>query len=325
MNDITIAVGTKENIVEDIHTLSRKLVENPNIVIVSGKDMKSTVIEKASALFIEENCVLVLLDPEKTLIEEIREQLQVLKEKIHIIIYVTAPLSAAHKLIEGNVIILEKGKEKRIEDRVRGFIRKYGKKMTNEAFKLMKERIRNESILETELMKLVNYVGDRKEIRSKDIISIVTETHEDTMINLFEAFAGKHKREILYVFENLLQNMELSMDKSLLAIHSFLVRQVRLLLHAKDMEEVFKASPEYSIFLKTFNKWKEGLEKKPAEKRHYLPYQNPYYAYKLSKTSQNIARKDLISFFNTLTVFDMHVKRGTKYNRIHLECGLLEA
>jgi DNA polymerase III delta subunit len=320
MKDITIAIGKKENIMEDTYTLARKWVDNPEIVIVTGKDIKNVVIENASALFIGENLVLVLLDPERALIEEMKEQLQALKERIHIIIYTTAKLQGVYKPIEGNTVIMEGNIEKRIEDRVRNFIRKYKKKMTHEGLKLLTKRIKDESILEPELMKLVNYVGDRKEIKSKDVLSIVTETHEENLTALFEALASTDKKETLYIFENLLLN-----GLHILAIHSYLVRQVRLLLQAKDMEEVFKAGSEYDIFLKTFHKWKESLEFKPSEKKHYLPYQNPYFAYKLSKTSQKISRKDLIAFLDTLVAFDINVKRGTKYDRIHMEHGLLEA
>jgi len=320
MKDITIAIGKKENITEDIYTLAREWVDNPEIVIVTGKDIKNVVIEKASTLFIGDNLVLVLLDPERALIEEMKEQLQALKERIHIIIYTTAKPQGVYKPIEGNTVIMERNIEKRIEDRVRNFIRKYKKKMTHEGLKLLTERIKDESILESELMKLVNYVGDRKEIKSKDVLSIVTETHEENLAALFDALASTDKKETLYIFENLLLN-----GLHILAIHSYLVRQVRLLLQAKDMEEVFKAGSEYDIFLKTFHKWKESLELKPSEKKHYFPYQNPYFAYKLSKTSQKISRKDLIAFFDTLTAFDINVKRGTKYDRIHMEHGLLEA
>jgi DNA polymerase III delta subunit len=174
-------------------------------------------------------------------------------------------------------------------------------------------------------MKLVNYVGDRKEIKSKDILAVVTETHEETMFALIDAFLKKDKKEALIVLDNLLANMNIPEDKALLAIQSFLVRQLRLLLHGKDMEEVFKTSSEFAVFSKTLHKWAESVEVKPGDKRQYLPFQKPYYASKLSKTSQKVSKGMLLSFFETLAALEVHVKRGTQYGRIRMESGLLEA
>ncbi|MBA4417023.1 MAG: hypothetical protein C0392_03790 [Syntrophus sp. (in: bacteria)] len=317
---ILIAVGSKENITEDIHSLSEQLIDNPALTVITGKEMRNTVIEIASALFLDENLVLVLVDPDKELIHDVRKQMHALKERIHIIIYLTAPPSEGHKLIEGKIIVMEQKKERRIEEKVRGFIRKYEKKMTHEAFRLLVGRIRDESVLESELTKLVTYVGERRDIKSKDVLAVGVETHEESLITLFDALAKKNKKEAITIFENLLLN-----GFNILAIHSFLVKQIRLLLQAKDMEEIFKASPEYAIFAKTFGKWKDGMEMKPLEKKHYLPFQKPYYAYNLSKISQRMSKKDLIAFFDMLAAFDVKVKSGTKHERALLEQGLIGA
>jgi hypothetical protein len=146
MNDITVAVGLKDNIVEDIHTLAGKWFTNPEILLVTGKEIKQTVTENASALFIPENLVLVLLDPERELIEEIRGNLEALKEKIHIIIYSTTGLPDGQRPMDGNVVRPEQDTKKRIEERVRSFIRRYEKKMTDQAFQLLKARIRDTRI-----------------------------------------------------------------------------------------------------------------------------------------------------------------------------------
>jgi DNA polymerase III delta subunit len=168
-------------------------------------------------------------------------------------------------------------------------------------------------------MKLINYVGGKREIKSVDVASIVTETHEDNLLNFFDIVARTDKKEMLSVFENLLLN-----GLNILAIQGFLVKQTRLMLQAKDMEEIFKAGHEYPAFSKSFNKWKEGIELTPIEKKLYLPYQKAFYAYKLSQTSRKFKRKDLLSFFDMLLSFDAKVKSGTKHDRIYLEQGLLE-
>jgi DNA polymerase III delta subunit len=123
---------------------------------------------------------------------------------------------------------------------------------------------------------------------------------------------------------NTLETLLLS-GTNMLVIQGFLVKQARLMLQAKDMEEILKATHEYPAFSKIFNKWKEGLEMAPLDKKLYLPYQKTFYAYKLSKTSQRFNKKDLLSFLNMLMDFDARIKSGTKQDRIRLEHGLLEA
>jgi hypothetical protein len=319
-NEIIIAVGTRENGAEDIHVLSRQWGESPEVEVLAGKDIRPAVIERASALFLDPGLVLVLVDPEKEVLHEIRKQLLALKERAHIVVYLTAPPPEGMKLIEGKVVVLEQKKERRIEDRVRAYIRKHEKKMTHQALKLLTDRIKDESVIEMELMKLVAYVGERGEIKSKDILAVGTETHEESLITLFDAFQKKNMEEVLSIFQNLLLN-----GLPILAIHSFLVRQTRLLLHAKDMEEVFRASPDYPVFAKTFGKWKDGVEIKPLEKKHYLPFQKPYYAFNLSKTSEKMSKKDLIAFFDMLAALDLGIKSGSKQDRVRLEEGLIGA
>jgi DNA polymerase III delta subunit len=318
MDHMVIAVGTKETMVEDIHVLARQWVENPEIVTTAGKDTKNTVMQMASALFVQDNVVLVLVDPEISLIEEIKTQLHSLKKTIHIIVYTTSPADELEGILGVKAVILEKDKGARIKTRVLAVLRRHGKVMTDKGFALLTDRIRDESILEPELAKLVNYAGEKRKIDSRDVQAVVTETHEENLVALFDALATMDRKEILAVFENLLLN-----GVHVLAIHSYLVRQVRLLLQAKDMEEVFKASPEYNQFVKAVAKWKESLDPRPGEKKHYLPHQKPFYAHKLAKISERIPRGTLISLFDTLASFDGVVKRGTKFERFILECGLV--
>jgi DNA polymerase III delta subunit len=320
MHGITTIIGTKENIAEDVRVFSEKLMDNPDILVVTKKDIKDKVIEKTSALFVEKNIVLVLLDPERELLEEIKGQLVLLKEKMDIIIYFTAAVSNTQNPIECTTIIIKKDKEKRVKDRVLALLKKYNKVMTDKGFKLFRERVVDESMLESELMKLINYVGAKKEIKSGDVKSIVTETHEENLLNFFDVIAQTDKKEMLNALETLL-----SSGMNIIAIQGFLVKQARLMLQAKDIEEILKVSHEYPAFSKIFNKWKENIEMIPLEKKLYLPYQKTFYAYKLSKTSQRFKRKDLLSFLNMLMHFDNKVKSGTKQDRIRLEHGLLEA
>jgi DNA polymerase III delta subunit len=321
MKEIIIAIGSKENLLEDIHVIARQLVSDPEIAIASGKEkeMRNVIIEKASNLFINENLVLVVVDPGVDLIDELKGQLEVLKEKISVVIFTTNAANKNSEHINGKVIVLEQDKEKRLKGKVRSFLQGHTKKMTDKAFDVLTERIKDESILESELTKLIAYVGEKNTIESKDIKAIVGETHEDSLMALFEAFQKFDKKEMLVIFENLIDN-----GQYILAIHSYLVNQIRLLLQTKDMDEMVREEVEYPVFAKAFKKWKEDLDLQSSEKRRYLPYQHPFYAYKLSKVGHKISKRDLLAFFEMLTTFDAQVKRGTKYDRIRMEYGLLK-
>ncbi|HBA55825.1 DNA polymerase III subunit delta [Syntrophorhabdus aromaticivorans] len=319
MSKIMLAVGTKENMTGDLHVIAQKWTNDPKFVVATGKEVKTAVIDTASSLFPSENTILVLVDPDASLLSTLKPQLDALKERIPVILYTTSPPSEALKGIGGTASLMEKDKTTRIKKNVLAFLKRYDKKMTDKAFRALMERIRNESILESELMKIVNYVGDKTTINSKDIQAIVAETHEESFLTLFDAIAGMDKKEVLSIFENLIEN-----GVHVLAIHSYLVRQIRLLLQAKDMEGLFKTAPEYPAFSRTFGKWKEGLDLKPMEKKHYFPYQKPYYAHKLSKVSRKTGKQAYIAFLEILTTLDTHIKKGTRYDRIRLECGLLE-
>jgi DNA polymerase III delta subunit len=319
MNEFTIAVGTKENNVSDIKALGTTWTPDAQVIVASGKEIRALIIEKASALFLDENLVLVLIDPEKNVFDELIDQLNTLLERIHIIIYTTSSPPDYLKKISSHLLIMDKDKETRMRKRVLALLKQYDKKMTDKAFRALVERIKDESVLESELMKLVNYIGDKSSINSKDIHAVVIEMHEDNLINLFESIAKLDNQEVLKIFENLLTN-----GVHILAIHSYLVRQIRLLLQAKDMEELYRANPDYGTFVKTFGKWKEGLEIKTSEKKHYFPYQKPFYAHKLSKASQRISKQTLISFLNSLTMADVRMKRGTRFDQFHMERDLLE-
>jgi DNA polymerase III delta subunit len=321
MKEIIIAVGSKENLSEDIQTVAKQLVADPKITIAAGKekDVRNIVIEHASSFFLDGNLVLVVVDPPALLLSELKGQLAVLKEKISVVIFTTSSSDKISEYIDGKVIVLEQDKEKRLKGKVRSFLQGHTKKMTDKAFDLLTERIKDESILESELTKLVAFVGEKNTIESKDIKAIVGETHEDSLMALFEAFQRFDKKEMLTIFENLIDN-----GQYILAIHSYLVNQIRLLLQTKDMEEMVRENVEYPVFAKAFKKWKEDLDLQSSEKRRYLPYQHPYYAYKLSKVGHKISKKDLLVFFEMLTTFDAQVKRGTKYDRIRMEYGLLK-
>ena len=161
MGQIVLTVGSKENFLEDVNFIARQWSENPRIVTATGPAIREAVVERASALFIEENLVLALLDPSREVIGEIEAALGVVKERVGVIVYCTSDGLSLPASLGATRLDLEQEKEKRIKERVLAALRADGKKMTDKAFALLKERVRDEAFLQEELAKLIGYAGDR--------------------------------------------------------------------------------------------------------------------------------------------------------------------
>jgi len=318
MNPIIVAAGSKDNFMEDVHLLSRDWGEGPRIVTVTGAAIREAVVEKASALFLEPALVLVLVDPAKEVIQGLVGPLAVLKERAHVIIYFTTPGFDVPAELGAVRIAVEKEKEKRFKERVLAIVRAEGKKMTDKAYALLKDRVRDEALLGGELAKLVAYVGSKGLIDAKDVAAIVTEMHEEDFITLSDAMARRDKKEIMTIVETLL-----SQGMNLLAIHGFMTRHVRLLLQARDAADFFNRASDFRAFSKDFGKLKEDLDPLPSEKRNYLAFQKPYYAYNLCKSGRRMNEGTLLSLLEMLAGLDYKVKKGTRLDRTNFEAGLL--
>jgi DNA polymerase III delta subunit len=318
MAGIVLAFGSKDNLVEDVHLLSKKWSENARIVFVSGSSVREAILEKASALFVEENLVLVLADPSPDVVNELVTTLSLLAERTGIIIYSTVSNFALPSSLDAERVNMETEKQQRIKGKVLAAVRADGKKMTDKAYGLLKERVKDEALLDQELAKLISYVGDKKVIEAKDVVAVVTELDEEDFINLSEAIARKDRKRIITILDILL-----AQGTNLLAIHSFMARQIGLLLQARDAGDLLAAAPEFRGFSKGFGKLKEALDATPSERRNFLAYQKPYYAYNLSKTSQKFTDVTLLSLLTMLSRFDRMVKKGTRYDRVNFELGLL--
>ena len=312
-------MGSKENVIEDIHVLSRRFREHPEIVIAQGKELRQVVIEKASNLFLAEDLVIAIVDPSEADVAALRSHLDVLKERVGMFVYLTSDAARLGESLGGKVVVLEKDRDKRIRQRVLGILKDNGKKMTDKAFTLLTSRIRDESILEQEVLKLIGYVGEKATVESRDIRAVVTETHEETLMALFDAFSRMDKKEVLYIFKDLLEN-----GQHILAIHSYLVNQMRLLIQAKDLEPFVSEAKAYPAFATAFKRWKIEAEVETSVKKRYLPFQHPYYAFKLAGTSRKISRKSLVEFYDFLSSLDVKIKTGTKHDRTLMEYGLLK-
>lgn len=326
MKHIVIATGDRDTIYEDINELAKRFCDTPKNIILSDENAKGEIIRRSSSLFFEDNLVLIIIDPKENTLKEIKGHLEALKGRAYIIIYFTNDQKPKHIDLDAETVIIEKDVEERIKNKVSALLKKYNKQMTLNAFEIFKEKIRDESVIETELIKLINYTGEKKKIDSKDIRAVTSETHQDNLIALFDAFSKKDRKKVLLIIDNLINTMNMPVDTAILMIHSFIVRQTRHLIHAKEIEEMAGRHKRYNEFKIFFNRWKDTFEIKPYERKHYLPFQNSYYAYKLMAVSRQFTKKELFSLFDRLAKIDLGLKKDSVYDkRLKLESGLLDA
>jgi hypothetical protein len=320
MGRLVFTVGSKENFLEDVNLLASRWSDKPRIVFLAGPAIKQAVTEKASALFIEEDLVLALLDPSKEAIRQIEASLRIMAERAGVIIYSTSDDPGLPPSLGAVRVDLEQERDKRIRERVLAAVRADGKKMSDKAFVLLKERIRDEALMESELAKLISYVGDKKVIEAKDVAAVTTEgLPERDLIALSETLARRDRKEMLAILEALL-----GQGMNILAIHGFMARYMGLLLQAKDCEGLLGGAPDFRAFSKVFGKLKEDLDAGPLDKRYCLAFQKPFYAYNLFRASRKYTREDILSSLDMLLRFDARMKSGGRHDRTNFEAGLLE-
>lgn len=304
---------------EDVHVLAKRWTSSAKISIVPPAAAREVILEKASALFIEEDLVLAFLDPPLKVIDELAVHLSSLGERVGLIFYSTLDDFALPSSLEAEKVNMEKEKQERVRAKVLAAMRMEGKKMSDRAFSLLKERVRDEALLDVEMAKLIGYVGDKKVIEAKDVAAVITEVQEGDFIILSEALARKDRKQIMSILDTLL-----SQGLDLLAVHGFMTRHIGLLLQARDAGEFLDASLNYNQFRTRFGGLRDAIGGTPAEKRNFLAFQKPYYAYNLCKTGSRFTDEVLLSFLEMLTQFDRMVKRGTKHDRVNFEMGLLK-
>jgi DNA polymerase III delta subunit len=319
MSKIILAFGQKETFLEDVHYLATRWFETPRVVVTTGASAVVTVSEKVSGLFVEDNLVLVLLDPPSDTIEQVAPALKSLQESAGIIIYSTSTTLELPPSLEAERVNIEKEKEERVKAKVLSAVRAEGKKMTDKAYALLKERIRDEAFLKEELAKLVAYTGEKKVIEVKDVAAVITDTQEESFIGLSDALAKKKGKRVIAILDTLL-----SQGFNILAVHGFLSKYVSLLIQARDKGESLRAAPDFRAFSKGFSRFKDDLEWMPTEKKNFLAYQKPYYAYSLCKTSQVFSDETLELLLGMLVRLDKAIKSGTKHERTAFEAGLLD-
>lgn len=287
-------VISKGPLYPQIEEEAKKLKERPKILILH--DPERDIRRLLSSLFLDENLVVFIIDPEKRILS--LPELAELCRKVYVVVCETK----------------EEERERYLKKRVISFLKTHGKALTDKAYEILSQRVNDEAILEQELKKLLNYVGERREIRSKDVLDLVPDYMEENLISLLDALRTQDKREITRVLRALEENVD-----SPNLVLSYLIRLARLMLQAKDLRE-FLDEPQ---FYEGFRKMKGYLGNLGEEKKNYFPNLNPKYAFAIYDLAKIMSPSRLSFLFFSLTQLDVRLKRGTKLERERLESILM--
>lgn len=199
----------------------------------------------------------------------------------------------------------EKGREKTENARqfVKSLFESAGKKIDSTAIATLLQRVGSDfAILNTEVIKLINYSGDNERITSDDIIKVTSETPEEKIFKLLDAISARNASQGLKFLDEL---FEVSDDPKADAPKTLanIARQLRLLWQAKML---------MSAGVSEFRK-----DSVPDHLRSNLPSspnvldtvgRQAWMADRLKRQAQAFSRDDLLRCFGSVSRADMMLK-----------------
>ena len=187
-------------------------------------------------------------------------------------------------------------------------------------FEVLYERVGSDMRqFNSELEKLISFVGDRKEILPSDVEEVSKRTKEDPIYEMSSSIADRDWGKALFYVHSLLKN-----NIHPLQVLATAANQVRKLLVAKDFVRGkhgsgWRQNLSYGVFQKTvlpqLQAHESGLL---AGKAH------PYAIYMTLKQSDNYTFEELTSALETLLDTDVRLKRSGQNPKLVLERAVLK-
>jgi DNA polymerase-3 subunit delta len=271
------------------------------------------------------------------------------------------------KIIKKNGIIIDcsvpKGDRKAdkiaqeavLAERMEALLGRYGKVMKKEAYRDMYEMTGFDiDTFSDNLEKLIDYVGDEKEITAEDVAFVLKRTRKDPIYELTNAVAERNAEHSLFFLNSLLLE-----NFHPLQILGSITNQIRKLVVVKDFVEsshgsLWYSEMQYAQFanrmmtaIQSYNKelldqieqWNDMLSgdmngdvkktgKRPETKKR-LPItdleiaNNPYPVYKLMLNSEKFTKKALIEALEHLSQVDVRLKTTKQKPKTVLEEAIL--
>lgn len=181
---------------------------------------------------------------------------------------------------------------------IAGLFKKYGKKITQRDIRYLVSVAGDDMVnLQSEIEKLVNLVGDRDVVDSKDIDDIVTRQIGDNIFKMIEAMGNRNRNEALGYYNELLQRREAPFK-----ILALVGREFNQLYQIKELLELKNQPPEIASKVK-------------------IP---PYYIKKYIDQSRKFSKDYLRSALEACARADEDIKYGKITDELSVELLVIE-
>ncbi len=180
-------------------------------------------------------------------------------------------------------------------------IRARQKEISDEALAELIARVgANARQLDSEIEKLVLYVGDQKEIEAEDVAAICTRNKTARAFALGDALGDRDLPRLLRCLDESLWEVKLDPQKSEIGLLYGLISKVRAMILLKEMLNEGWVKPDMD-----YNRFKAQLERVPAEQlpadRRFNPLAiNPYVLYKALPQVKRYSQAELIRAMDLL-------------------------
>ena len=187
----------------------------------------------------------------------------------------------------------------------------YGKQITPRAFSLLRTRTGGDmhTIAES-INKIVNFVGDKRQVDEQDVRNMVTQNTFDSIFDLTDAIGKRSVGQAIKSLHEVLAN-----DQEPIAVNASITRHFRFALQAKliaDRKELrpMRSRMPFAEFTKNIFQPLAGevADILPKSATHNILKQNPYVAYKIFQTLHAFTMDELVAAIEKTLVIDTELK-----------------
>jgi len=218
---------------------------------------------------------------------------------------------------------VEKGEARQkntVMDSARAFLADKGKGMTPGAWEVLGSKTGFQ--LRTSmaaLEKLVTYTGERSMIEASDVEEVISRTREDKLFDLTAALGEKNLEKGLVLLRRLKDQ-----GSHPLAILAMLIREFRLLLHARWLRDKgalpgYSPRMDYGRYTKSIYPILKTWSGQAGDIHIELADQHPYVAFNTLRISENFSEKRLRRHLEDLLAMDLAMKSTARDPDLMLE------
>ena len=190
----------------------------------------------------------------------------------------------------------------------------------------------NQRLLNSEVEKLILYVGDRQEVTRKDVDVIVTRSKQAKAFALGDALGKRDLPETLRVLDSEMWDIRnrITKEKSSIGLLYGLIGKVRTMLFLKEMIAARWVKDEFSDGDRgAYSRFKAQLDKAPAEdlpadKRLNPLAMNPWMLYVALPHARNYSRDELVRAMDLLLKSNLRLVTSGTDEAVVLQQALVE-